>query len=508
MPIIRRRAEGAGPGDGSAPSVPSTPLLNLTPPPARNTPDSYAVPRPPTEARPLPRSGPLPFGSGANTGTGRTLATDLARSSRRDLQHRLHSLIIAEMRDSVDLNDPVVERSEIERLFNRYMADEDVVLNRVDRAKLFEDVCAEILGYGPIQQLLNDDTVSEIMVNGPQQVWIERQGKILLTDISFKDDEHVMRVISRIVAPLGRRIDESSPMVDARLPDGSRVNAIIPPLSLIGPVLTVRKFKRVPYTTEDMIHLGTISEQSAVFLEAAVRAGLNVMVAGGTGSGKTTFLNVLSSFIPGDERIVTIEDAAELQLQQVHVVPLESRPAGIEGLNGVSIRDLVVNCLRMRPDRIIVGECRSKEALDMLQAMNTGHDGCMTTVHSNSPRDSLSRVETMTIMAAPELPLRAIREQISSAFDLIVYLERMDDGSRKVTHITEVQGFEQDTILLQDIFRLETSERDGQRVRELIPTGIRPLLMRKLERARIFLAPDFFVTRPAAAPAPARNGRG
>jgi pilus assembly protein CpaF len=316
-----------------------------------------------------------------------------------------------------------------------------------------------------------------------------------------------MRIISRIVAPLGRRIDESSPMVDARLPDGSRVNAIIPPLSLIGPVLTIRKFSRVPLGVDDLLSLGTLTDPAVIFLESAVRAGLNIVVAGGTSSGKTTLLNVLSSFIPPDERIITIEDAAELQLQQVHVIPLESRPASIEGQHEISIRDLVVNCLRMRPDRIVVGECRDKEALDMLQAMNTGHDGCMTTVHSNSPRDALSRVETMALMASGDLPLRAIREQIAAAFDIIVYMERMEDGSRKVTYITEIQGFEQDTILLQNVFQLDWVERGGQRMRELVPTGIRPQIMRKIERSRIFLAPDFFQPPPELVTTPHRLGR-
>ncbi|HEX6608927.1 MAG TPA: CpaF family protein [Chloroflexia bacterium] len=431
----------------------------------------------------------------------------LPRSSRVDLEQRLHHKIIAELRDSVDLNDPMAVRAQIERLFNHYMAEEDVVLNRIERSKVFDQVCAEILGYGPIQQLINSDMVSEIMVNGAQQVWVERQGKLTLTDITFKDDEHVMRIISRIVAPLGRRIDESSPMVDARLPDGSRVNAIIPPLSLIGPVLTIRKFSRVPLGVDDLLSLGTLTDPAVIFLESAVRAGLNVVVAGGTSSGKTTLLNVLSSFIPPDERIITIEDAAELQLQQVHVIPLESRPASIEGQHEISIRDLVVNCLRMRPDRIVVGECRDKEALDMLQAMNTGHDGCMTTVHSNSPRDALSRVETMALMASGDLPLRAVREQIAAAFDIIVYMERMEDGSRKVTYITEIQGFEQDTILLQNVFQLDWVERGGQRMRELVPTGIRPQIMRKIERSRIFLAPDFFQPPAELVTTPHRLGR-
>ncbi|HMA33500.1 MAG TPA: CpaF family protein [Chloroflexia bacterium] len=502
MPIIRRKSDGSSttPTSSSQPKPPSQPPLPAGPDtgasgdsqPFRSFPSNGSSMATNTNATNMAtRLNAARLGT--QTAGARTPGSNMSRSNRLDLEQRLHGRIIADLRDTVDLSDAVGLRAEIERLFNRYMADEDVVLNRAERGKVFEQVYAEIQGYGPLQQLLNSDTVSEIMVNGPHQVWVEREGKISLTDITFKDDEHVMRIISRIVAPLGRRCDESSPMVDARLPDGSRVNAIIPPLSLIGPVLTVRKFRRVPLSVDDLISSGSLSQQSVIFLEAAVRAGLNVLVAGGTSSGKTTLLNVLSSFIPEEERIITVEDAAELQLQQVHVIPLESRPASLEGMNQVSIRDLVMNCLRMRPDRIVVGECRGKEALDMLQAMNTGHDGCMTTVHANTPRDALSRIETMSIMAAAELPLRAIREQISSAFDLIVYCERLDDGTRKVTYVTEVQGFEQETILLQNIFQLEWVQRGDQRVRELVATGIRPQVMRKIEKARIFLAPDFFL---------------
>jgi pilus assembly protein CpaF len=423
------------------------------------------------------------------------------------LRQRLHSRIIVELRDSVDLSDDIGVRREIERLFTRFMSEEDVILSRTERAKLQNQVIAEILGYGPIQELINDDTVTEIMVNGPSQVWIEQEGRLVRTDIHFQDDEHVMRIINRIVAPLGRHVDESSPMVDARLPDGSRVNVIIPPLSLIGPTISIRKFSRVPFTADDLVRFGTITEKAMIFLEAAVKSGLNVIVAGGTSSGKTTFLNVLSSFIPNDERIITIEDAAELQLQQVHVIPLESRPTNIEGAGEVSIRDLVVNSLRMRPDRIIVGECRSREALDMLQAMNTGHDGCMTTIHSNGPRDSLSRIETMVLMAGTELPLRAIREQVASAFDVIVYMERMVDGSRRVTSITELLGMEEETILMQNIFQMESIEREGRTTHELRPCGLRPMVMRKLERANNYMPGDFFET-PQVMPASSRIGLG
>ncbi len=423
----------------------------------------------------------------------------------REIAQRLHSRIIGEVRDTVDLRDVAALTAQVERLFNHFVAEEGLILSRGERDKVFDQVCAEIMGYGPIQELLNSDAISEIMVNGPYQVWIEQEGKLTLTDIAFKDDDHVMRIISRILAPLGRRIDESSPMVDARLPDGSRVNAIIAPLSLMGPVLTIRKFRRIPLIVDDLVRDGALSQPAALFLEAAVRAGLNILVAGGTGSGKTTLLNVLSSFIPPDERIVTVEDAAELQLQQTHVIPLESRPANSEGQHAITIRDLVVNCLRMRPDRIIVGECRSKEAFDMLQAMNTGHDGCMTTIHANTPRDALSRMETLVMMAGAELSLRVIREQIAAALDVIVYVERGDDGVRRVSYISEVQNLESETILLQHVFHQVITEREGRRVPELVPTGVRPQVMKKIEKARIFLAPDFFLA-PDPGPTPGRNG--
>jgi pilus assembly protein CpaF len=317
-----------------------------------------------------------------------------------------------------------------------------VSLSARQREQVQAEVMNEVVGYGPIQMLLDDPDVSEIMVNGPRAVFVERKGKLQRTDKQFADNGHVMRIIDKIIAPLGRRLDESSPMVDARLPDGSRVNAIIPPLSIVGPCITIRKFSRDPLKTEDLIRYGTITREMAHFMDACVRARLNVLVSGGTGSGKTTTLNVLSSFIPNNERIVTVEDAAELQLQQEHVITLESRPSNVEGKGEVSIRQLVRNCLRMRPDRIIVGEVRGGEALDMLQAMNTGHDGSLTTLHANSPRDALSRVETMVLMAGTELPSRAIREQITSAIDLIVQQTRLRDGTRRITHLTEIQRME------------------------------------------------------------------
>lgn len=355
-------------------------------------------------------------------------------------------------------------------------------LSQGDKQKIQKSVLDEIFGYGPITTLLDDPTVTEIMVNGPNNIYIERFGKIERTEKRFRDDRHVLHIIDKIISPLGRRIDESSPMVDARLPDGSRVNIIIPPLSIKGPIITIRKFAADPYTLEDLISFGTLSMDMAKFLRACVRGRINIIVSGGTGSGKTTFLNVVSGFIPENERIITIEDAAELQLQQKHVLTLESRPSNIEGKGTVTIRDLVVNSLRMRPDRIVVGEVRSGEALDMLQAMNTGHDGSLTTIHANTPRDSLSRIETMVMMSGMELPSRAIREQISSAINIIVQVSRFTDGTRKVTKISEIVGMESDIITLQDIFtfRHDGFDEKGGIVGKHVPTGIVPNLIEKL----------------------------
>lgn len=366
-----------------------------------------------------------------------------------------------------------------------------------ERQRLTSDILDEVLGLGPIEPLVRDPDVSEIMVNGPFQVYVERKGKLEETSVRFRDDSHVMHVIERIVAPIGRRIDESSPMVDARLKDGSRVNAIIPPLSLTGPVITIRKFSRDPLKMSDLIRFGTLTTGISRLLDAAVKARLNIVVSGGTGSGKTTTLNVLSGFIPENERIVTIEDAAELQLRQEHLVILETRPPNIEGKGMIAMRDLVRNSLRMRPDRIIVGEVRSGEALDMLQAMNTGHDGSMTTGHANSPRDILSRLETMVLMAGMDLPIRAIREQISSAINLIVQQSRLKDGSRKITHITEVLGMEGDTIVLQDIFRFEQTGVDvkGNIIGQHRPTGVVPTFMEKLETEGINLPRNMFLSQ-------------
>jgi pilus assembly protein CpaF len=410
-----------------------------------------------------------------------------------DLKTRVQNRLLSELDPSMDITRVNEVRSTIQDLFEQVLAEENIVLSRPERQRLFEQISAEILGYGPIQPLLEDETITEVMVNGAKNIYIERAGKIVRVPMAFESDEHVMRIIDRIVAPLGRRIDESSPYVDARLPDGSRVNAIIPPISLVGPVLTVRKFAKNPITLEQLIQYGTITPEALQFLKACVESKLNMIISGGTGSGKTTLLNILSQYIPGDERIVTVENAAELQLRQEHVVTLESRPPNIEGRGEVTIRQLVINCLRMRPDRIIVGEIRDEAALDMLQAMNTGHDGSMTTAHSNSPRDTLARLETMVMMAGMELPIRAIREQVSSAIDLIIHQERMRDGTRKVVNITEVSGMEGDVITMTDIFVFEQSGFEGGKIiGRLRPTGLRPKFMEKIETSGIHLPPSIF----------------
>ncbi|HCK65645.1 MAG TPA: type II secretion system protein E [Anaerolineae bacterium] len=410
-----------------------------------------------------------------------------------DLKTRVQNKLLAEIDPSMDVTRTEEVRRTIQGLFEQILAEENIVLSRPERARLFEQIAAEILGFGPLQSLLEDDTITEIMVNGPKNIYIERKGKIHRVPITFESNDHVMRIIDRIVAPLGRRIDESSPYVDARLPDGSRVNAVIPPISLVGPVLTIRKFSKNPITVDQMVQFGSISAESVQFLKACVESRLNIIISGGTGSGKTTLLNVLSSFIPSDERILTIENAAELQLRQEHVVTLESRPPNIEGRGEITIRDLVINALRMRPERIIVGECRGGETLDMLQAMNTGHDGSMTTAHANSPRDALARIETMCLMAGMDLPVRAIREQVASAVDVIVQQERMRDGTRKVTTIAEVSGMEGEVITMTDIFVFEQSgTENGRIIGRLRPTGLRPKFMDKIEAAGIQLPPSIF----------------
>jgi pilus assembly protein CpaF len=433
-------------------------------------------------------------GSGGPPAASPRLVTQLpARESFRDVKFRIQNRVIQDLDPKLDLTNQVEVRRQIEEIFSRVIDEEGLALTRAERVRMLEQITDEIIGLGPLEPLLRDDSVSEIMVNGPRQIYIERSGKLELTNVVFQNDDHVMRIIDRIIAPIGRRVDESSPMVDARLTDGSRVNAIIPPLSLVGPVITIRKFAASPFTTDDLIRFGTATPDMFEFLRACVEARLNIFVSGGTGSGKTTTLNVLSSFIPNDERIVTIEDAAELQLRQEHVVTLESRPPNIEGKGAIPIRELVRNSLRMRPDRIVVGECRSGEALDMLQAMNTGHDGSLSTGHANTPRDMLSRLETMVLMAGVDLPVRAIREQISSAVDLIVHQSRLKDGTRKITNITEVQGMEGDTIVMQDVFVFEQSGViEGKIQGRLKPTGIRPKFVEQFEAQGIHLPNGIF----------------
>ncbi|BCV23446.1 CpaF family protein [Gelria sp. Kuro-4] len=427
----------------------------------------------------------------------KTAPSHSGRDPYAALKTSLHKKIVDELKDikAPEERDNALLAKRIEELVEAYLtSDGESRIPRPERLKIAAEIVDEILGYGPITPLLNDPEISEIMVNGPHQVYVERNGMLELTDVFFRDNDHVMNIIDRIVSPLGRRIDESMPMVDARLPDGSRVNAIIPPLALNGSVITIRKFAQDPFTVEDLINFGTLTREMAAFLEACVKARLNIVVSGGTGSGKTTTLNVLSSFIPPTERIITIEDAAELQLRQPHVITLESRPPNIEGKGAITIRDLVRNALRMRPDRIIVGEVRGGEALDMLQAMNTGHDGSLTTGHANSPRDMLSRLETMVLMAGMELPVRAIREQISSAIDLIIQQSRLRDGSRRITHITEVLGLEGEVIVLQDLytFRQTGMERDGRVKGCFSCTGIRPQCLDRIEAGGIKLPPEVF----------------
>lgn len=413
------------------------------------------------------------------------------------LKIKVHNKLVQEL--GPKLYDADLTQSEIEQMvrsaLQEAMAEEDTLLTSVERSRITEEISDDILGYGPIEPFLRDPDLTEVMVNGPNDIWIERSGRLTKVDGHFNDEAHLRRTIDKIVSRIGRRVDESSPMVDARLPDGSRVNAVIPPLAVDGSLLTIRKFSADPYTAADLVAFGTMSEQTAQFLEACVKGKLNIVVSGSTGAGKTTTLNVLSSFVPSDERIVTIEDAAELQLHQDHVLRLESRPANIEGKGAVEIRDLVKNSLRMRPDRIIVGEVRDSSALDMLQAMNTGHDGSICTIHSNGPRDTLARIETMVLMAGMDLPMRAIREQVASAVDLIVHQSRLRDGSRRITHVTEVERMEGDVITLQDVFLYDHSmgfDESGRSLGRLRSTGLRPKFLEKLAHNNVAVDPMIF----------------
>lgn len=429
--------------------------------------------------------------------------TDQRTGQIEELRQKVHQYVIEQLGPVLSderMSDTDLRRRVHEEL-QRALAEETFALSAAERAQLIQDVSDDVLGYGPIDRFLKDPSVTEVMVNGPEHVYVERYGRLERTNVFFVDEGHLRRIIDKIVAEVGRRIDESTPMVDARLPDGSRVNAVVNPVAIGGPFLTVRKFSQEPYTVADLVTFGTVSAPVAHFLDAAVRGRMNVVISGGTGSGKTTLLNVMSSFIPPDERIVTVEDAKELRLLQDHVCSLESRPPNIEGEGEVRIRDLVRNSLRMRPDRIVVGEARGGEALDMLQAMNTGHDGSLTTVHSNTPRDTLARIETMTLMAGMDLPMRAVREQMASALDLIVHLARLRDGTRRITHVSEVLGLEGDTIVLQDLYLFDYGmgvDADGKFLGHLKSTGIRPTFADRLADHGIVLDTELFRLEPFA----------
>ncbi|MBD8869154.1 CpaF family protein [Nocardioides donggukensis] len=414
---------------------------------------------------------------------------DLKASVHQELLKQLGPQLYDANMDQEDLS------GRVRQVLKDVLGSQEKPLSSGDRTQVTLEITDDILGYGPIEPFLRDPDVTEIMVNGPDSIFLEKGGKLTAVPVRFTDEAHLRRTIDKIVSRIGRRVDESSPMVDARLPDGSRVNGVIPPLALDGSILTIRKFSADPLTAKDLIRFGSLSERTADFLDACVRGRLNIVVSGSTGAGKTTTLNVLSSFIPSDERIVTIEDAAEIQLHQDHVVRLESRPANIEGKGAIDIRDLVKNSLRMRPDRIIVGEVRDASALDMLQAMNTGHDGSICTVHSNGPRDTLSRIETMVLMAGMDLPMRAIREQVASAVDLIVHQARFKDGSRHITHVTEVERMEGDVITLQDVFVYDHSagfDANGRARGGLISTGLRPKFLEKMAHANVTVDPMLF----------------
>src|SRR5438046_2090752 len=416
-----------------------------------------------------------------------------------ELKNRVHMAVIGDLGPQLfNVNmDPIAMRDRVLADIRRHLSEEQGI-SRDDRERLASAIADDALGHGPLERLLADDSISEVMVNGPYDVWIERHGRLFDTNVRFDDESHMRRIINKIVAEVGRRVDESSPMVDARLPDGSRVNIIIPPLSLSGPLITIRKFSKKRLTLDEMIKIGTLNTESVEYLQRCVHAELNILISGGTGSGKTTLLNALSAAIPDEDRIVTIEDAAELRLNQRHVLRLESRPKNIEGEGEIPIRELVRNSLRMRPDRIVVGEVRGAEALDMLQAMNTGHDGSLSTVHANTPRDALSRVETMVLMAGYDLPVRAIRQQVCSALGPIVHLERLEDGTRRVTAITEVQRMESDVITLQELFTFKVERVTVERVviGSLRPTGLRPTFMHKFAKRGIELRNDVFTGEP------------
>ncbi len=432
----------------------------------------------------------------AATAAPQTAETSAAAAEEKDIYADVKRTIHVDIIKTMNREGHVkVDRSTIYKLLDEKINDDEYKIPRIDRPKVFSELFNDIVGYGPIEDLVESEKYSEIMINGPDQIYVEQGGKLVLTDKKFRDEEHLMNIIDRIVSQVGRHVDESSPMCDARLPDGSRVNVIVPPLSLVGPVVTIRKFGKKPITAQQLVKFGSITPNMLSFLEACVKGKLNIIVSGGTGSGKTTLLNVLSSFINDDERIVTIEDAAEVQLKQEHVITLEARPANLEGKGAITIRNLVKNALRMRPDRIIVGEVRSEETLDMLQAMNTGHDGSLTTIHANTPRDSIARIETMVMMSGMELPLKAIRDQVASAIDLIIQQSRLRDGTRKVTSVSEVVGMEGDVVSMQEIFRFETDghvDAQGKFIGQFRATGVRPHCVEKIRANGVTVNNEWF----------------
>ncbi len=501
MSLLKRLGGPPQPGASSTPSAPESPPAATIPPPSeqRSSPQ-VDTPSPSVATNPQPAAKPS-LSSRVETPTTASASSGMATSANQEDMKRMLDLslwLVDRIQASLGSQTVLKHTPETERLLQERFATIYRQANANlpdDKVKyLFSMVCDELLGFGPIQPLLNDETVTEVMVNGPDKVYIEQKGKLKLSAITFANDEHVLKVIDRIIRPLGRRVDRKWPMVDARLPDGSRVNAIIPPCAIDGSTITIRKFSKNKLQVSDLIKFGSLTSEMAEFLEACVVSRLNVVVSGGTGSGKTTLLNVLSNFIPTDERIVTIEDSAELQLAQDHVVRLEAKPAEVDGSGRVAIRDLVINSLRMRPERVVIGECRGGETLDMLQAMNTGHDGSLTTLHANTPRDAIARMETMAMMAGMDLPVRVIREQIAAAVDVIVQQTRLDDGQRKISHITEVQGMEGDVVVLQDIFALDIKGKtaEGKIMANLRPTGVRPRFTPRLESHGFKLPPNIF----------------